>query len=168
MKSLSRWLATSLVLIAFALPTLVHAQGGSHVDVLTVSGTIDAWMDGYIHRGISAAEQDGAEAVVIVLNTPGGAVTAMQSITTRMLNARVPVVVFVSPQGAWAGSAGTFITMAANIAAMSPGTAIGAAHPVDSSGQDIQGDERDKITNFSVALIQSIAKQRGRNTDWAG
>ena len=167
MKMLSRWFAVGL-LVALVLPTIVHAQSGNHVDVLTVSGAIDAWVDGYINRGISAAEQDGAEAVVIVLNTPGGSLTAMQSITTRMLNARVPVVVFISPQGAWAGSAGTFITMAANVAAMAPGTAIGAAHPVDSSGQDISGDERDKVTNFSVALIQSIAKQRGRNVTWAG
>jgi membrane-bound serine protease (ClpP class) len=168
MKRILRVLAIGLILLALALPTIAHAQGGGHVDVLTVSGAIDTWTDGYINRGIGAAEQDGAEAVVILLNTPGGSMGAMQSITTRMLNARVPVVIFVYPQGAWAGSAGTFITLAGNIAAMAPGTSIGAAHPVDSSGANIPSDERDKVTNFSVSVIQSIARQRGRNAEWAG
>ncbi|MFN2155277.1 MAG: NfeD family protein [Anaerolineae bacterium] len=144
-----------------------NAQAGGHVDVLTVGGVIDPWVANYIQRGIGLAESDGAEALVIVLNTPGGALEPMQDITTRMLNARVPVVVFVYPSGAWAASAGTFITLAANIAAMAPGTAIGAAHPVTQSGQDIQGTEGTKVTNFSTSLLQSIAQQRGRNADWA-
>jgi membrane-bound serine protease (ClpP class) len=167
MKTVSRVLAILLILLAAGLPTLAQAQSGAHVDVLTLNGAIDAWTDGYINRGIGIAEQDGAQAVIILLNTPGGSLTAMQDITTRMLNARVPVVVFVYPQGAWAGSAGTFITLAGNIAAMAPGTSIGAAHPVDASGQNISSDERDKITNFSVAIIQNIARQRGRNAEWA-
>ncbi|MEW5717055.1 MAG: nodulation protein NfeD [Chloroflexota bacterium] len=166
-KSL-RVFAIGLIVLAFALPVSARAQTGAHIDVITVTGAIDTWIDAYVSRGIGLAEQDGAEALVIVLNTPGGALNATQNITTRMLNARVPIVVFVHPQGAWAGSAGTFITMAANIAAMAPGTTIGAAHPVDSSGQDIPGDARDKVTNFSVSIIQGIAKQRGRNADWAG
>ncbi len=167
MKTVLRALAISLVTLALFLPMIAHAQSGAHVDVLTVGGTIDTWTDGYVNRGIGVAEQDGAEAVVIVLNTPGGALNAMQDITTRMLNARVPVVVFVYPNGAWAGSAGTFITLAGNIAAMAPGTTIGAAHPVDASGQNISSDERDKITNFSVGIIKNIAAQRGRNAEWA-
>jgi membrane-bound serine protease (ClpP class) len=142
-------------------------QTGGHVDVLTATGTIDTWMAGYVHRGIGLAEQDGAEALVIVLNTPGGTLQAMQDITTRMLNARVPVVVFVYPDGAWAASAGTFVTLAANIAAMAPGTTIGAAHPVSQFGQNIQGDEATKITNFSISMIESIAQERGRNAEWA-
>ncbi|MCI0474653.1 MAG: nodulation protein NfeD, partial [Anaerolineales bacterium] len=121
-----------------------------------------------INRGVSLAEQDGAQALVIVLNTPGGALGATQNITTRMLNARVPVIVFVYPQGAWAGSAGTFITIASHVAAMAPTTTIGAAHPVAGGGEKLEGDERDKITNFSVAIIQNLAKQRGRNAEWAG
>jgi len=161
-------LSISLVALGYALPLRAYAQTGAHVDLITVSGAIDTWVDGYVNRGIGVAEQDGAEALIIVLNTPGGMLGAMQNITTRMLNARVPIVVYVYPQGAWAGSAGTFITMAANIAAMAPGTTIGAAHPVDSSGQNIPGDERDKVTNFSVSIIQGIAKQRGRNAEWAG
>lgn len=167
MKKLSRSMAIGLILLVLALPSIVQAQSGLHVDVLKVEGAIDTWTSGYIDRGIGVAEQDGAQAVIIVLNTPGGALNAMQDITTRMLNARVPTVVFVYPQGAWAGSAGTFITLAGNIAAMAPSTTIGAAHPVDSSGQNISSDERDKITNFSVGIIRNIAQQRGRNADWA-
>jgi membrane-bound serine protease (ClpP class) len=167
MKKLARVCALVLILTAFALPVIARAQSGAHVDVLTVDGTIDTWVDGYIQRGISEAEQDGAQAAIVILNTPGGLLGPMQNITTRMLNARVPVIVYVYPTGAWAGSAGTFITLAGNIAAMAPGTTIGAAHPVDSSGQNIPGDERDKVTNFSVGIIRNIAQQRGRNADWA-
>jgi membrane-bound serine protease (ClpP class) len=168
MNKLLRAAAIVLIGLGLGLPLVAQAQSGAHVDVITVNGTIDTWLDNYINRGISLAEQDGAEAIIIVLNTPGGTLNAMQDITTRMLNARVPVVVYVSPQGAWAGSAGTFITMAANVAAMAPGTSIGAAHPVDQNGQNISSDERDKVTNFSVSIIQSLARQRGRNADWAG
>lgn len=168
MKKLSILASLVLILSAFGLPFITHAQtSGSHVDVLNVDGTIDNWIDGYVSRGIGVAEQDGAEAVVIILNTPGGDLNAMQDITNRMLNARVPVVVFVYPQGAWAASAGTFITLAANVAVMAPGTTIGAAHPVDSSGQNIASDENAKVTNFSVGIIKNIAQTRGRNADWA-
>ncbi len=168
MSKLLRVIAIGLIGLAFVLPVVAHAQAGAYVDVITVTGTIDTWVEGYINRGVSVAEQDGAQALVVVLNTPGGALGATQNITTRMLNARVPVVVFVYPSGAWAGSAGTFITLAANIAAMAPGTSIGAAHPVDASGQNIDSDLRDKQTNISVSTIQGIAKERGRNVDWAG
>ncbi len=168
MKTLFRIMAIPLVLLALFLPALAHAQSaGAHVDVLTVNGAIDTWIEGYVNRGISAAEQDGAEAVVIVLNTPGGSLNAMLNITTRMLNARVPVVVYVYPPGGGAASAGTFITMAAHLAAMAPGTTIGAAHPVSGSGENIASDERDKVVNYSVAVIQNIARERGRNAEWA-
>ena len=113
------------------------------------------------------AEREGAEALIIVLDTPGGTLDATQKITEHMLNARVPVVVFVSPKGAGAGSAGTFILLAANVAAMAPGTTVGAAHPIDPSGQDIPADARAKATNFAASMIQSIAEQRGRNAGWA-
>ncbi|MBN1582074.1 MAG: nodulation protein NfeD [Anaerolineae bacterium] len=159
--------AAVVALLICALPVIVYAQQGGQVDVLTVDGTIDAWADSYVHRGIGTAERDGAEALIMVLNTPGGTLEAMQNITTRMLNARVPIVVFVYPTGAGAGSAGTFILMAAHIAAMAPGTTVGAAHPVDVSGQDIPADARTKATNFAASMIQSIAEQRGRNADWA-
>lgn len=167
MNKVLRIASVLVILSAFGLPFVAQAQNGSHVDVLNVDGTIDSWIDGYVNRGIGVGEQDGAEAVIIILNTPGGDLNAMQDITNRMLNARVPVVVFVYPQGSWAASAGTFVTLAANIAAMAPGTTIGAAHPVDSSGQNIQSDENTKVTNFSVGIIKNIAQTRGRNADWA-
>lgn len=166
MRTIIRLVALGLIVLAFALPTIARAQSGAHVNVLTVTGAIDTWVEGYINRGISLSEQDGAQAVIILLNTPGGALNATQNITTRILNARVPVIVFVYPQGAWAGSAGTFITVAAHIAAMAPATTIGAAHPVAGGGESLEGDARDKIVNFSVAIIQNLAKQRGRNVEW--
>lgn len=167
MKQILRVGAIACIWLALIFPIVARAQDHTHVDMLTVNGAIDTWVDGYINRGIGIAEQGQSEAVIILLNTPGGALGAMQNITTRIMNARVPVVVFVYPQGAWAGSAGTFITLAGNIAAMAPGTTIGAAHPVNSGGQDISGDEREKITNFSVGIIKNIAQQRGRNAEWA-
>lgn len=166
MRKIIRLVALGLIVLAFALPTIARAQSGMHVNVLTVTGAIDTWVEGYINRGISLSEQDGAQAVMILLNTPGGALNATQNITTRILNARVPVIVFVYPQGAWAGSAGTFITVAAHIAAMAPTTTIGAAHPVAGGGESLEGDARDKVVNFSVAIIQNLAKQRGRNVEW--
>jgi membrane-bound serine protease (ClpP class) len=159
--------AILVALFLLSLTAMVQAQQGGHVDVLTMSGTIDPWASSYIDRGIGTAERDGAEALIIVLNTPGGTLGAMQDITTRMLNARVPIAVFVYPSGAGAGSAGTFVLMAANIAAMAPSTTVGAAHPIDASGQDIPSDARTKETNFAASMIQGIAEKRGRNADWA-
>ena len=160
-------LTAILTLVAWSLIPPSQAQGPGQVDVLTVKGAIDPWVDNYIERGIGLAQQDGAQAVLILLDTPGGTLGAMQSITNRMLAARVPVVVFVYPDGAWAASAGTFIVMAGNVAAMAPGTSIGAAHPVGAGGENVPSDEQTKITNFSVSIIQNIAEQRGRNADWA-
>lgn len=156
-----------VMLFLLSLPLVAYAQQGAHVDVLTVSGVIDPWASSYVQRGISTAEQDGAEALIIVLNTPGGTLGVTQDVTTRMLGARVPIVVFVYPNGGGAGSAGTFILFAANIAAMAPGTTVGAAHPIDMTGQDIPTDARTKATNYAASMIQSIAEQRGRNADWA-
>lgn len=162
------WVIVLLLVLSFAVgPSTAGTQQDQHVDVLSLSGVIDTWASGYIRRGIELAERDGAEAMILVLDTPGGTMDAMQAITTRMLNARVPVVVFVAPRGAWAGSAGTFVTLAANVAAMAPGTTIGAAHPVDESGQNLAEDARTKATNFSASLLASIARQRGRNAEWA-
>ncbi len=155
------------LLLTLSLAATTRAQAPQQIDVLTVNGTIDSWVDRYISNEIDHAQSVGAGAVVIVLNTPGGTLGAMQDITTRMLNARVPTIVFVYPAGAWAGSAGTFITLAANIAAMAPDTTIGAAHPVDATGQNIPSDEQTKITNFSISIIQNIAQERGRNAEWA-
>jgi membrane-bound serine protease (ClpP class) len=121
----------------------------------------------YVDRVISDGESDNAAAVVFVIDTPGGLIDSTYQITARFLASRVPIVTFVAPTGARAASAGTFITMAGHVAAMAPATNIGAAHPVDSSGGDIQGDLRLKAENDAVAHIVNIAKVRGRNEQWA-
>src|SRR5262249_3368198 len=107
------------------------------------------------------------EALIVRLDTPGGLDTSMREIIKRILIAEVPVVVYVSPSGGRAASAGTFIAMAAHVAAMAPGTSIGAATPVNVGGGDIGKDMGNKIKNDAVSYIRSLAAQRGRNADWA-
>lgn len=134
--------------------------------VLTVNGVINPPQSEYVTKGIKKAHEKETEAVIIQLDTPGGLDTSMRSIVKEMMNSQIPVVVYVSPKGARAASAGAFITLAAHIAAMSPGTNIGAAHPV-AIGEKMDKTMAEKITNDAVAYIKSIAKERGRNTNWA-
>jgi membrane-bound serine protease (ClpP class) len=142
------------------------AQSAAHVNVATINGVIDPITAQYVDREIQHAEQDGAQCLVIQLDTPGGSDTAMRAIVQGILNSPVPVVVYVSPAGARAGSAGVFITLAADIAAMAPGTNIGAAHPVDITGE-ITGTMNTKVTNDAAAYARALAERRGRNADWA-
>ena len=134
--------------------------------VLTVNGVINPPHAEYIIKGIKKSHEINAEAVIIQLDTPGGLDTSMRSIIKEMLNSQIPVVVYVSPKGARAASAGAFITLAAHIAAMAPGTNIGAAHPV-TVGEKMDKTMAEKVTNDAVAYIKSIAKQKGRNVEWA-
>jgi membrane-bound serine protease (ClpP class) len=136
------------------------------IEVLTVNGTIVPVVASYIDRGISRAESEGAAACIIELNTPGGLLNATEDIVQRILNAKVPVIVYVTPRGGWAASAGTFITISAHVAAMAPGTSIGAAHPV-STGEQMPEEVSKKVTEYSAAWIRSIAETRGRNTEQA-
>jgi membrane-bound serine protease (ClpP class) len=161
--------------IAWLVMPLVAGLGGSllaaatppNVEVLTVDGTIVPVIADYIDRGIGQAEKDGATVCIIELNTPGGLLGSTEKIVQRIMNAGVPIVVYVSPKGAWAASAGTFITLSAHIAAMTPGTTIGAAHPVTSGGQEISQDEMNKIVEFSAKWMRTIAEERGRNMEQA-
>ena len=137
------------------------------VHVLTADGVVGPVMERYLDRGLDAAEDEDASAVVVRLDTPGGLITSMNGIVKRILSSEVPVIVYVSPSGGQAASAGTFITMAAHVAAMAPATRLGAAHPVGSSGEEIQGPLNDKITNDAAAQIRALAKLRGRNEEWA-
>jgi len=137
------------------------------VHVLRVEGTIVPAVYNYINRGISQAEERGAGVCIIELDTPGGLLDSTDKIVGRIMNADVPVVVYVSPKGAWAASAGTFITISAHIAAMSPGTTIGAAHPVSGGGAEIPEEQMKKITEFSAKWIETIAMERGRNFEEA-
>ncbi len=144
------------------------ARGASHeVIVLPTTGIVDEGMARYLADGIARAEGDGAAAVVIKLNTPGGSLFATNDIVGTLLEAKVPIIVWVAPAGGFAASAGTFITLAANVAVMAPGTSIGAASPVSGEGGDITGTEGDKVRNDAIAKITAIAEARHRNVDWA-
>jgi membrane-bound serine protease (ClpP class) len=143
--------------------SLLAAASPTTVEILAVDGTIVPVTADYIDRGIGQAERDGATVCIIELDTPGGLLDSTDKIVKRIMNANVPIVVYVSPKGAWAASAGTFITLSANIAAMTPGTTIGAAHPVSGGGQEIPADEMQKIVEFSALWMKTIAEERGRN-----
>ena len=166
MLRLLRWLP--LLFLLAMLPGVVGAQTpGPVIDVLHAEGTINPVLADYIERGINQAEEDNAVACIIQLDTPGGLLDSTEEIVISIMNADVPVVVYVSPKGAWAASAGVFITLSGHIAAMTPGTTIGAAHPVSIGDTEISEDELEKITNFSAKWIQTIAEERGRNADEA-
>lgn len=143
-----------------------HAAG-SGVVVLRATGIVDNVMAGYLAEGIARSERQGAAAVVIELDTPGGSLEAMQAIVGSLLGARIPTIVWVSPAGGRAASAGTFITLAAHLAYMAPGTSIGAASPVGGQGEDIAGTLGEKVRNDAIAKIRAIAEARGRPVDWA-
>jgi membrane-bound serine protease (ClpP class) len=138
--------------------------GATHV--LTADGTVNPVMHRYIDRGIDAAEGDEAGAVVIRLDTPGGLSTSMDDIIKRIIDSKVPVIVYVWPSGGRAASAGTYIAYASHIAAMAPATSIGSATPIDASGGDIEGDLGNKVKGDAVAKIRGLAELRGRNADW--
>lgn len=161
------WTLVGLWLLLFSLSPSVHAQPPGGVVVLEAHGIVDPFMAQYLERGIQTAESTGAQLVVIQMDTPGGLDSAMRTVVQAILNSNVPIAVFVSPSGARAASAGVFITMAAHVAAMAPGTNIGAAHPVDLSQQELTETLQDKVTNDAVAYIRAIAEQRHRNADWA-
>ncbi len=159
------WLALLLWLFS---TVNVAGQGVPHVDVLTFKGPVTPVLVSYVERGIAQAERDGATALILQLDTPGGSVDLTGKITRRMRNANIPIVVYVTPKGAHAGSAGTFITLAAHVAAMAPGTRIGAASPVGSEGQDLGETIQRKITQDLVADIENMTKRRGEKaTEWA-
>ncbi len=152
---------------AFAAMAQTEDATTSHVDLIVIDGSINPAVDDFIRESIGRAKTDGARALIIQLDTPGGLLNSTRSIVKEMLGADVPLIVYVAPSGAGAGSAGVFITMAAHIAAMAAGTNIGAAHPVGSAGQDVKGTMGEKIENFTASFSESIAQKRGRNTEWA-
>jgi membrane-bound serine protease (ClpP class) len=161
------------LLLAFAMLAIGLAACARNIDehdavhILTADAEVNPVLEGYIDRGIDEAEDTDARAVVIKLDTPGGLVSSMEEIVQRIQSSEVPVIVYVSPSGGKAASAGTFITMSAHVAAMAPGTRIGAAHPVGAGGGDIEGDLGDKVENDAAAFARSIAEERGRNAEWA-
>ena len=167
--------------ILAAIGLASSASMASDLFVVTIDGSINQASAEYLIDAIERAEEEGAAAVLIELDTPGGFVLDTQDIIQAMLNASVPTIVYVTPRGASATSAGTFITLAANVAAMMPGTSIGAAHPLipvgsgskppgtpgAEEGEPAQTVIEEKLENYLAAYIESIAKQRKRNVEWA-
>jgi len=149
------------------------AFAAEKVALIKINGAIGPSTESYIARSIDAARTQNAQCLVIQLNTPGGLLDSTQKIVQDFLGSTLPVVVYVSPTGATATSAGCFITLAAGVAAMAPATTIGAAHPVMiggmPSGQEQKPDEtmKQKLENFSISYIETIAARRHRNVEWA-
>ncbi len=143
------------------------AQGKGPVLVIDVEDAISPGSTSYVNYGLEEARKRGAQLLVIRLDTPGGLVSSTRAIVKAIFASEIPVAVFVAPGGARAASAGTFITMSAHIAAMAPGTNIGAASPVGGGGSQIQGDMRKKAMNDVAAFARSVAIRTGRNAEWA-
>jgi membrane-bound serine protease (ClpP class) len=150
-----------------AIPVRAADATGGPIYVMTATGVVDNVMAGYFEEGVNRAATDGSPALIVELNTPGGSLDATQRIVSALLEAPLPTIVWVAPSGARAASAGTFITLASNLAYMAPGTNIGAASPVGSGGEDLTGTIGTKVKNDAIANITSIAQARGRNVEWA-
>ncbi|MFH1282777.1 MAG: nodulation protein NfeD [bacterium] len=182
---------TAMLFITYLLPA-VYAEKSSKIYILRVEGVIDPVIASYIKDGIAEAELNKAEALLIVMDTPGGLLDSTRKIISEMLNTELPVIVYVAPKGARAASAGVFITMASDLAAMAPLTHIGAAHPVsigggfpmpkpqekqEESAKNDEGDEKvhnnqgsimeEKVVSDASAYIENLAKEKGRNWQWA-
>lgn len=170
-RSYSNWpsLTTAIVSLGVVLcpilsPSPTH---GSEIVVATYEGVINPVAAEYLNDALTFAQSSDAHALILKLDTPGGLDTSMRLMIKDMAASPVPVIVFVSPSGGRAASAGVFITMAAHVAAMAPGTNIGAAHPVAMGGGEMDSTMKEKVENDAVAYIKSIADQRGRNVSWA-
>lgn len=157
----------ALLVGGFSIMAQQKEPSGPHVDLIVIDGGINPAVDDFIRESIGRARSKGAKALIIQLDTPGGLLSSTRTIVKDILGAPVPVMVYVAPSGAGAGSAGVFITLAAHIAAMAPGTNIGAAHPVAGGGQEVKGVMGEKIENFTASFSEAIAQKRGRNTEWA-
>jgi membrane-bound serine protease (ClpP class) len=155
-----------LTLLLVLMIAFISGESARQVMAIKVNGVINPVSSEFITKSIMEANEMRAEALVLELDTPGGLDTSMRSIVKEIINSTVPVIVYVSPGGARAASAGAFITMAAHIAAMAPGTNIGAAHPVSVGGK-MDKELADKATNDAAAYIRSLAEKSGRNAAWA-
>ena len=152
------------MLLLIAIPFRLQAE----IYTLRVDGPIDTLLEEYVVNSLKKIQQAGnARLVIIEMDTPGGYDTSMRAIIKTMLNSEIPCAVFVSPQGARAASAGFFILLAADIAAMAPGTNTGAAHPVSVTGSDIEKTMKEKVTNDAAAYIKTLAKNHQRNPEMA-
>jgi membrane-bound serine protease (ClpP class) len=161
---LSRVLTAGLAL-CLILPT--GPALAEDIIVASYEGVINPVAAEYLHDALTFAQTSGAHALIFKLDTPGGLDTSMRLMIKDITGSSIPVIVFVAPSGGRAASAGVFITMAAHVAAMAPGTNIGAAHPVAMGGGEMDNTMKEKVENDSVAYLKSIAEQHGRNVSWA-
>ncbi|MDH5349076.1 MAG: nodulation protein NfeD, partial [Nitrospira sp.] len=153
--------------IALCLILTGSPADAGEIVVASYEGVINPVAAEYLHDALAFANSSGAQALIFKLDTPGGLDTSMRLMIKDITAAPIPVIVFVAPSGGRAASAGVFITMAAHVAAMAPGTNIGAAHPVAMGGGEMDSTMKEKVENDSVAYIKSIAEQHGRNVSWA-
>jgi len=170
-RQLGLLLLSSLIVVVVSLFFTMSARTANaaspHVDVMTLNTGIDPASLSFLQKAITTAERDGAQVLVIEVNTPGGDLASMKSMTEAELNSTVPIVTYVSPTGAFAASAGAFVTLAAPIAAMAPTTRIGASSPIASTGADIGSTLKAKLENDLVAAITGIQNRYGRNVPLA-
>ncbi len=162
MKKLLKFVSFWIIFI-----TIVGKGFSNEVVLLRIESAITPSSSSQILKAIRFAEKQSSNALVIQLNTPGGLLESTREIVSNILNARIPIIIYVAPSGARAGSAGVFITLSAHIAAMAPGTNIGAAHPVGLQGEADSSVMNEKVVNDATAFIRSIAQQRNRNVEWA-
>ena len=167
MVALRRAAAGAALLLGLASLAMPAAAAGNDIVRLKLTGVIDQVNAAYMEQGIQAAQDSGAVAVLIEIDSPGGELTSMKRILQAILGSRLPVITYVSPQGAQAASAATFITLAGDVAAMAPSTTIGAASVVGSSGEDLPDTLAEKVNNSNAAIIRDLAAAHGRNADWA-
>ena len=156
-----------LIFIFFYFLKENYTTPDSSIYLLQLNGIINPITSQYVVSGIENAEEEEVECLILQLDTPGGLDTSMRDIIKKMLNSTIPIIVYVSPSGGRAASAGAFITLASNIAAMAPGTNIGAAHPVAIGTEEIDEETKAKMENDAAAYIKTIAEKRGRNIQWA-
>ncbi len=164
----NRSIIFSLFAVWLLLLSIPQADAGSApVYLVRISGAISPGNADFLDSAIHRANAEGAGCLIVMLDTPGGLAESMRKMVMAIYASRIPVVVYVAPSGARAASAGVMITMAADVAAMAPGTHIGAAHPVNAGGKDLDKTMAEKITNDMVAFVKSIAEKRERNIEWA-
>lgn len=159
-------IAAAMLAVLPHSPARASADASGPVVVITIDSSINPATADFVEESIDAAARQNAGALVIKLDTPGGLLSTTRRIVKDVMGAPLPVIVYVAPSGASAASAGTFITMAASLAAMAPGTTIGAAHPLETGGMEEKGVAATKMENYAVSFARTIAEQRGRNQDW--
>jgi len=165
--ALGLWRLGLVLVAAAAVFVPLHAIAATpRVEQADLNGDINTIMASYIETSVNRAEADHADALLVVINTPGGISTSMDDIVTSLVNSKVPVIAFVYPSGARAASAGLFVAQAADVLAMAPGTNIGSAHPIQATGENITGDLGAKVLNDAVTRVRNLATMHGRNADW--